>query len=137
MVQEIDVMPIGVREKKITRMGTVREDVYTALIKRIPRFEFIGDIYTTCGGKYVGTLKRSDVSHHAYGVVKSYVYHLAKLNDKIGDFTYEDIEGFYDTFSCPTTDGERVFMEIYFDKIFAHINRLKPLCEGRYKCTIT
>ena len=120
MIKEVETIPSPAKAKQVTRAGTIKEDVQTALNLRINKFEFVGDIYTTCDGRYVSGLKKGHVDDCAYYPMRCYIRNIARENGI--DVDPGDVRRFYKVYSCPTKDGDRVFMEIYFEMIFRYIS---------------
>lgn len=126
MIKEVDTIPVTPKTDKITRRGTLIKDIRTALYNHIPRFEFVGDIYTTCNGRYKANLSRALVVEEGPSEIRRYIN--AKVRAAGIDTTqwgYWPV-GFRDTcavHSCFGENGERVFMEIDFDEINLCIDR--------------
>ena len=113
MIKEVDVIPKMESVPKPTRVGAIRSDIRTALANRIPKFEFVGEIYTPNGGQFTGYLKRAAVVDEADKVIHRYLYQRG-----IGDAGWNFVGRVYQVYSyregaCP----ERIYMEIYFDAL--------------------
>lgn len=122
MIKAVETIPFKAMRKKTWRTQAVRDDIRAALDNRIPRFEFIGEIY--CPNEVHTTfLNKSTVMTEAFHVMREY---LQSVNIRIYNiFDICDPRSFFEVYRCPEPDRDRIFMEIDFEKLDRITGRLK------------
>lgn len=106
----------------MSRAQSVRDDVRTAIDNRIPRFEFVGKIY--CPNETHTTfLNKALVRDESFRVILKYLRSFRKGNFDI----YKNCNPYdvFEVYRYPEPDRDRIFMEIYFDKLDSYIDKIK------------
>lgn len=136
MIKAVDEIPTVAKIEKITRAGSVREDIFNALAFHISRFAFVGEIYTTCGGRYSADLNKTVVDDIAWTCILRFIkQQIVELGYDKKYFRFADynINSTYKVYSYQPPDGTtRVYMEINFDAIdFIIAKYIERFCGGR------
>lgn len=127
MIKEVEAIPIAEKYTKVSRAGTVRDDIKTALDRNVPKFEFVGEIYTTCDGRYAADLGTSLVNECAWGVIRKFI--CSRIRENSGDIdkyyasSWSDVSDMFRVYKYTEEGRSRIFMELYLDKIDAVIRR--------------
>lgn len=116
MIKEVEKIPIRETRKLNSRAQAVRDDIRFAVDNRVSRFEFVGKIY--CPNEVHTTyLNKSLVEWEALRIIRNYIWTIAKrenLNIKPIEWTERK---YFEVYRYPEPDRDRIFMEIYFDKL--------------------
>lgn len=126
MIKAVEKIPIKGIRKPMSRAQSVRDDVSAAIYKRIPCFEFVGEIYCP-NGTHKTFLTKSLVRDESFGIIYKYLRSFRKGNFNI--LKNCDPNDCFEVYRYPETDHDRIFMEIYFDKLDSYIDKIKEANE--------
>lgn len=126
MIKAVEKIPIRETIKPISRAQSVRDDVREAIDNRIPRFEFVGKIY--CPNETHKTfLTKSLVRDESFRIIYLYLRSFRKGSFNI--LKNCDPDDVFKVYRYSEPDHDRIFMEIYFDKLDSFIDKIKEANE--------
>lgn len=117
MIKEVDVIPVKAKPK--SRASSIREDIKDAFIRKIKRFEFVGEVYNTC--KDYSQQVREEANRFFLNYFKNVISDRMNEDDVrvVHARTYERAYSVY-----RQTDDKgivHVYMEIYYEDFEAII----------------